>query len=340
MMILTSRLSRLELICQWLSRTIWSRPGCKLLKESWLLHAQIEMMRKKLKNICVDPRGNPSIYSSMAFRILMLFRLGVGAAIPASASALSRDSMRLKHKLAPDNGKKRMRDEDNASAAESDDEDESRGRAITKKVKRDPFGDNSLNKKKKKRRQAEVESVDVSKAPSKLSSSSPSTPSKSRSATGGEDEGVISTFHANDQDTLLDVEHRTTPKKKRKKHKSAENSPLVSATPPSPMHSTSANPSKNGEQIFTRLYTFKISECSRIAVHSHLVTSIPDAPEFLNESGSVPTAQSPINSISSTSMQLLNLDGPPTSVMNGDNSSPKRKRKRRKKKKAHANSST
>ncbi|KAG6915662.1 hypothetical protein DXG01_010532 [Tephrocybe rancida] len=91
-------------------------------------------------------------------------RLGVGAAVPENANA-SRDTVRLKGQLVG-KGNKRLREDElePKEKEKSDDEGESRGAAIKKKARVDPFGDN----KKKKKNKAESTPLAPPKSPTLL----------------------------------------------------------------------------------------------------------------------------------------------------------------------------
>ena len=167
----------------------------------------------------------------------------MGAAIPASSSALSRDSARLKHKLVSSSGKKRMRDEEDKSVVDSDDENESRARAITKKVKRDPFGEASTSKKKKGKH---TESV----YPSKMPSIPPGSTQSELNIQAVQQEAEQSVTRQAQQVTSSGVQTKSPTVNKEKKLKSAkhlESSPLIGAAAPSTMRSASASSPKNGK---------------------------------------------------------------------------------------------
>jgi len=75
-------------------------------------------------------------------------RLGVGAAIPEGAQSMTRETARLKGKLA---GSKRPLEEGHLSKSSSDDEGESRAVAIKKKARPDPF--DVIHGKRRKKKQ-------------------------------------------------------------------------------------------------------------------------------------------------------------------------------------------
>ncbi|KAH8106041.1 hypothetical protein BXZ70DRAFT_412379 [Cristinia sonorae] len=221
-------------------------------------------------------------------------RLGVGAPVPASTGALAVEGVKLKSKLT---GKKRQREAEEAdpstAARDSEDEGESRGRAIQKKPKLDPFA--STHGKKKKNHAEKVTSVaSVQEEHTHLLKPVPSTPKKQVQAVGSPSELQPSGN-----------------KNKNKKHKT-EGTDNVYTVNTSPLKHPSP------------------TDCPHQESQSEVRTT---ATPIVTGAGPVsPSPKKQKETTFPGSESILNLNGPPSSNAE-DTPSPKKKRNRQKKKK-------
>ncbi|KII94943.1 hypothetical protein PLICRDRAFT_25619 [Plicaturopsis crispa FD-325 SS-3] len=248
-------------------------------------------------------------------------RLGVGAPIPESAGT-SRDAARLKNHLTGKGGKKRAREEDDEvkQREPSDDEGESRGGAIKRKLKVDPFGTAGSKRNKKKK----LEQSGSATQP--IPAASPPTPNTSVGT-------ALADANANAADTSTVNTSFTKPHKKKKKHDtSVTHSPLpnaISVGESSRSSLTSPNIPRSSPGPTT----------SEPSAHQKLPNG---SSQKLNDTtGSLPPTISPSRNRKPDvvmNIPLLNLDGPPAYIEddNKGEGSPKKKRKRRKKKKVVA----
>ncbi|KAL1760131.1 hypothetical protein FB107DRAFT_287279 [Schizophyllum commune] len=147
-------------------------------------------------------------------------RLGVGASVPQAAS-LTREQVKLKHALT---GKKRAHDDDEVDGARGDDDDdmESRGKAVQKRARLDPF---STTKKKKKGVETQA------KAGASTQEQTATSPKKAPTKEGESEQAAAPSAPAPTKDTAMDEDvqspscegsvgtSNTTPKKKKKKNR-------------------------------------------------------------------------------------------------------------------------
>ena len=256
----------------------------------------------------------------------------MGAPIPASTGALAVEGVKLKNKLV---GKKRQRDADETGphTMESEDEAESRGRAIKKKIKVDPFGGIHGKKKAEKvetkqslsaAKDVEVESAISDKAPSVSMQETPSTPE--RKAT------ELASPAATGQSPTS-----AKKKKKKKKHKTQnlDSFPILPQSSPSKRRDTSVscNPMTEKSPLkgvsTTRLVYGVLSCCVLEASPEEAsIDKLHQTPKKTTSSPEKLPSSSPHKAT-----PLLNLEGPPPS--DGEEHAPsKKKRKRRRKKKS------
>ncbi|KAL1735957.1 hypothetical protein EV714DRAFT_199254 [Schizophyllum commune] len=272
-------------------------------------------------------------------------RLGVGASVPQAAS-LTREQVKLKHALT---GKKRVHDDDEVGGARGDDDDdmESRGKAVQKRARLDPF---STTKKRKKGVETQA------KAGASTQEQAATSPKKAPTKEGESEQAAAPSAPAPTKDTPVDDDvqspscegsvgtSNTTPKKKKKKNRGNAEAMSSQASGSSVSSSNLAGPSVaiNG-------------------VPSSQKKGADSAPHKQNRTASPtpatppsPTKTKPLLSVSSPAVKkrgpdtdilkqpILNLDGPPPSDESEvDDEKPeataapssKKRRRRRKKKK-------
>ncbi|KAH9939968.1 hypothetical protein B0H21DRAFT_755328 [Amylocystis lapponica] len=262
-------------------------------------------------------------------------RLGVGAAVPESASMLGRDAARLKNTLTGKTGKKRAREEEkDVVIVPSDDEEESRASAVRKKATVDPFGPRSEGKGKKTKKGQ----VNGLPSPAEL-------PSAGKEKDSHEHAESSKSVIADVPDAHIHQTPDSPRKKKKKKHAKTEDDSIVDpmVSPPaklekSPVRQVVIEP---GPSSLPNPHTKKSTNKSLKNTDASVIV-VPDSPyknishEQRPSSSNASSIPPPRTSPSKNNQQpipLLNLDGPPEGP---DNSSPKKKRKRRKKKKSVA----
>ncbi|CCM05566.1 uncharacterized protein FIBRA_07793 [Fibroporia radiculosa] len=269
-------------------------------------------------------------------------RLGVGAAVPESTSLLSRDTARLKNKLAASSGKKRLRDDaQHAVVVLSDDEDESRASIIKKKARVDPF------EKKGKRKKAQK---DQPNAPSTSTTSHGPVPTldKQKSYLGAvsigdsSSESTLSGTHI----TLLSDAPARKSKKRKRKHR--DETAAIDLTG-SPAAQTSELPLPAAPTVLAHDEGQRVASAShQIRVHNQLrvdstnkgrspsVISLSSEKSSIIMKHSLFTESGPSVSGSRANpyprVPLLNLHGPPGETEAVEASSKKRRRKKKKKK--------
>ncbi|KJA29841.1 hypothetical protein HYPSUDRAFT_196171 [Hypholoma sublateritium FD-334 SS-4] len=244
-------------------------------------------------------------------------RLGVGAAIPEGHQSLSRETARLKGKLA---GSKREREEEVAAAKQAfDEEGESRAVAIKKKARPDPF-DVVHGKKKKKQRIADpVAFKPVLSTPAGR---------QYKGDSSSEVEDILLNTLASPMVNGVNSLTSTPNKSKKKKKKVAQTTSQLSG----PLVDTVDD---DATQVAASLVLEKKSFSSNSQLTppqspAPIDVSLTATPWNLNASTKPP-------SLALTSFPLLNLTGPPSDNESDAETvtSPKKKRKRRKKKKNH-----
>jgi len=264
-------------------------------------------------------------------------RLGVGAAVPESTSLLSRDSARLKSKLAASAGKKRAREEDvSAATLPSDDEEESRTSVIKKKAKVDPFAPKDKGKKrvpdtpKALNEHPSFQKLNDDKATEATISGPPEVPL--REGQDGRDAGPLTTS--------------SSTKKKKKKKDRQSISQLVIERPqtaqPSEQPTALANnlstaiPEVPGTSTNTNTPDNRAQSPAPVSPSPLKLPTSPKARQSpLPTSPSPTTAASPKKAADTPKISLLNLHGP-LQAAEATSSSPSKKKRRRKKKKKKA----
>ncbi|KAG6833938.1 hypothetical protein H0H87_007949 [Tephrocybe sp. NHM501043] len=297
----------------------WIKPSRKLPSRGKDIEAELkEYMRRPPRCAHLTNRLF-SECTDVAFEI----RLGVGAAVPENSTS-SRDIARLKGQLVGKGNKRPREDEpDSKEKDRSDDEGESRGGAIKKKARVDPFG--NINKKKKN-----------TSIPEKMALASPRPPTIPEADKEEEEEanlvteGLISGLST----------PSATPQRKKHKKKRANIDPAVDVnsgitltlatlavnSPSIPPNDSKASPPTTPPNVA------KVVDVS--------LTKMPPTPQqLLRQAQSAALLQYP----------LLNLDTPGNVDSENENdansdaggeSPKKKKRRRRKKKKGSADAST
>ncbi|TCD69844.1 hypothetical protein EIP91_005921 [Steccherinum ochraceum] len=248
--------------------------------------------------------------------------LGVGAPVPASTGTLAVGGAKLKSKLV---GKKRGRDGEDglaeSGAKDSEDENESRGRAIKKKAKVDPF-EGTHGKKKKKRHAEEPKGVDAP-AVTTVSANSVEEDEQEREQATKDTPVIVSPAPS-----LL--EHALSERKKKKKKKRDHDSDtLPTLSHPSPLKPRDTTPSKFVDTPSSPSPTVQLDATSQSGAETG-----PSSPRKSDKS----PQKSDIPSTPSKVTPLLNLDGPPPDHTEDPTQSLKKKKKKRKKKKTQSTS--
>ncbi|KAI0677033.1 hypothetical protein C8Q78DRAFT_61851 [Trametes maxima] len=277
-------------------------------------------------------------------------RLGVGASAPEATGVLSRESAKLRHKLAG-KGKKREREEADeptrpggattaAAELDEDEEEESRARVITKKARVDPFAAKGEGKKKKNKG-----GPAAAPAPRKKPVSS----ARPAATGGGEDaemneagEGAVGAKSPESGAALP----APSKKKRKKKHKGGAGHDAPPGGPNSEQWTETAA-TVHEKDVASR------SGPTGISVLSTTTPSAPSPSKHLADAVSranptKPSVQSPSPVIHAPAtspkaspstrqlppnIPLLNLSGPPPAAGEAHSDAPKKKRKRKKKKK-------
>ncbi|KAI5893894.1 uncharacterized protein SCHCODRAFT_02666966 [Schizophyllum commune H4-8] len=273
-------------------------------------------------------------------------RLGVGASVPQAAS-LTREQAKLKHALT---GKKRAHDDDEAGGASGDDDDdmESRGKAVQKRARLDPF---STNKKKKKGVETQA------KAGPSTREQAATSPKKPPLKEGESEQAAAPSAPAPMKVTPLDEKAQTsspegsagtsnaTPKKKKKKNRG--NAEVLSSQASGTLVSSSnlASPSVAMNGVSSSQMQGSNSAASPTQNRAAPpTTATPTSPPKTKPP--LPASSPPVKKRGSDAdilkQPILNLDGPPPSDESEDDdekpevtitSSSKKRRRRKKKKK-------
>ncbi|KAI0650218.1 hypothetical protein C8Q79DRAFT_942683 [Trametes meyenii] len=275
-------------------------------------------------------------------------RLGVGASAPEATGVLSRESAKLRNKLAG-RGKKREREDADepgrsggataaatAAGSDKDEEEGSRARVITKKARVDPFAAKGEGKKKKKKNKG---------GPAAASPPQNNPVVSARpAATGSGEDAEMNEAGEGTGEAKFPESGAALPapskKKKKKKHKAG--------APPDGSNSEQWGDTAatiHGKDLAGRDGPTGISVLSAPTPSAH-PPSKPSAEAASGASHNKPSARHPAVHASATSpnvspsacqapssIPLLNLSGPPPAVGEAHLNSPKKKRKRKKKKK-------
>ncbi|TRM68119.1 hypothetical protein BD626DRAFT_564983 [Schizophyllum amplum] len=269
-------------------------------------------------------------------------RLGVGASAPQAAS-LTREQVKLKYALTR---KKRAHDDNDASGTPADREDdqESRGKAIQKRARLDPFAGSKKRKKKDGDGQAKTSASGAVKAEpadanfTREDSTSTVQPSQETS----EVQMLVECARSTSADDASASSDKSQRRKKKKKPGNAEG-----PNPPPDVATTTTNASA-AEKLSCSDATPKASDKAKHP--APLEASDTPSNSVEKPAAPAPTANPAPASLSTKlgldadllKQRLLNLDGPPQQDESDDDDetkagaapgSPSKKRRRRKKKK-------
>lgn len=228
---------------------------------------------------------------------------------------MTRETAKLKSRLAGSRGSKRPRDDEvsNEHLSADDEDEESRVSVVKKKVKLDPF---AMPKSKK---QSKAENNTTNKPSSKISA--PQTVALDDTESKVPPRSMQTNGVSRDNDAVS----TSRKKRKKKRHRFSETTTTGAQE--------ASVPNTNSQPLPVAAHTSDLGESPGVdLLRTLLINSNSEA--HLNG----PTNFAPTDSASA--LPLLNLDGPPSININGEDTSGPKKRKRRRKKKGSANDAT